>query len=363
MDYHEKAVLCRLHAIKGLGNASLWRIKKEFGSFRAFWTADKRILYNSFLRNELIDEIVSLRNSNPCKYLEYLDAQGIKIITVEEELYSPMLLNISNPPYILYCLGKTELMSKFALAIVGARNATPYGRKIARNFAGELSKRGIVIVSGMARGIDAEAHLGVLEAGGETIAVLGSGINIIYPRENREIFKKLIKKGLIISEFPLNTPPDSGNFPQRNRVISGMSHGVLIVEAKIRSGALITADLALEQGRDVFSVPGPITSKMSEGCHNLIKQGAKLTTCVEDILEEYSFVYKPQKAKNLSEEDLLLLDSDEILILQYMGYEPCHIDDLVNMIGLDVGNLSMILLQLELKGLIKAMPGNYYLRN
>lgn len=362
MDNLEKAILCKMHTVNGIGNASLWRIKREFGSFKEFWE-NNSLLNNSLFSNEIINQIMCLKKEDPVKYFEYLVSQDIKVITVEEDDYPHILRNIPNPPYLLYCRGKTDIMQNFAIAIVGARNATPYGKKVARNWARELARKEIVVVSGMARGVDTEAHLGVLEAGGKTVAVLGSGINIVYPRENEELFKRIAQNGVVVSEFPLNTPPEPGNFPRRNRIISGLSYGVLVVEAGIKSGALITADFALEQGRDVFAVPGPVTARASEGCNNLIKQGAKLTTCVEDILEEYSHVYGTKTEVNLSTEDFLLLDSDENLIIQCMGYEPCHIDDLINVTKLDIGRLSTILLQMEFKGLIRAMPGNYYLKN
>lgn len=363
MDKLEKAILCRLHTVKGLGNASLWKIKREFGSFKAFWNADYEIIASSIMSKEVINQIMVLKKEDPLQYFAYLERQGIKILTAEEEDYPVMLLNIPNPPYILYCRGQTGILQKFAIAVVGARSATPYGKKVARSLARELSSQGVVVVSGMARGIDTEAHLGALEETGETVAVLGSGINVVYPRENGEIFKRIAERGVVVSEFPLDTVPEPGNFPRRNRIISGLSYGVLVVEAGLKSGALITADFALEQGRDVFAVPGPITAKNSEGCNNLIKQGAKLTTCVEDILEEYSSVYNAKANSALSGNDFLLLDSEESLIIQCMGYEPCHIDELLAMSGMDVGKLSQVLLQMELKGLIKAMPGNYYLKN
>ncbi|SHG58803.1 DNA processing protein [Thermosyntropha lipolytica DSM 11003] len=363
MEKLEKAILCSLHTVKGLGHASLWKIKKEFGSFKAFWDADYKMVAGSFLSREVVDEIMMIKEKDPLRYFAYLNAQGINILTVEEEDYPFLLRNIPNPPYLLYYKGQVKLLTKFALAIVGARKATPYGKKIARSWARELSRQGVVVVSGMARGIDTEAHRGALEETGETVAVLGSGIDVIYPRENEEIFQRIIQQGVVISEFPLRTPPEPGNFPRRNRIISGLSYGVLVVEAGAKSGALITADFALEQGRDVFAVPGPVNASTSEGCNNLIKQGAKITTCVEDILEEYSGIYNVKAAASLKKDDFLLLDSEESLIIQCMGYEPCHIDELLAVSGMDIGKLSQVLLQMELKGLIKAMPGNYYVKN
>ena len=211
----------------------------------------------------------------------------------------------------------------------------------------------------MARGIDSEAHRGALEAG-KTIAILGSGLNVIYPPENRKLFEEIMASGLVISEFPLYTHPEPLNFPLRNRIISGLGRGVVVVEAKEKSGALITADFALEQGRDVFAVPGPINSKTSAGPNNLIKQGAILVTGIEDILEEYYDInYTPE---TLQQNRLLLLDDNEKLILKKLAHESLHFDELIQNCGLEIGTLSTALFKLEIEGIIKSLPGNYYVR-
>lgn len=363
MDIMEKAILCTLHSINGMGNKSLWKIPEYFGGFSNCFKADVSKLYSSFLENNIAEDIISIRNNaNPLKYLEKLNKDNINVICIQESSYPGILKNIDNPPYVLYYRGDIKYAEKFCLSIVGSRAATNYGKNTARKMAGEIAKQDIIIVSGMARGIDSEAHWGALDAGGNTIAVLGSGINFIYPPENRELYHRIIEGGTILSEFPVDTHPEPGNFPMRNRIISGLSRGVIVVEAKRKSGALITADFALEQGRDVFAIPGPIHSKTSEGTNNLIKQGAKLVSGIDDILDEYYDINTTKQYGKVYQNKLMLLDSNETLIIQYMGYEECHFDDLLEKSGLNIGRLSTILLKLEFEGILKSLPGNYYVR-
>lgn len=362
MERLEKANACFLHTINGLGNRSLWNIKNRFRSFANFITADNRELYSAGLAHETISEFMERRNKiNPLNCLDDLERRGIQAVCFEDDDYPELLKSIHNPPYIIYYSGAIHINRQFCLAMVGARRATVYGKKIAQRFSRELASQGIVVVSGMARGIDTEAHLGALDAGGYTIAVLGSGLDQIYPRENAKLYESIISHGLVLSEFPLHTPPEPGNFPMRNRLISGLSYGVVVVEAKIKSGALITADFALDQGRDVFAVPGPVDSLNSEGANNLIKQGAKLITGIEDILEEYE-CFRNTAPAQLKQEQLMLLDDNENTIIQYMGNQSVHFDDLLNGLGMEVGLLSTLLLKMELSGIVKSLPGNYYVK-
>lgn len=363
MNNLERASMCLLHSIKGLGNRNLWKIKENFSSFTDCLQGNKKQLNKCFKSFDMVEQIVSIREGcNPLDYLKSLTMQGISPVSIEDDSYPEMLRNISNPPFLLYCKGDIEVSRQVCLSLVGARAATFYGKNTARKLAQELGGKDIVVVSGMARGIDTEAHRGALDAGGKTIAVLGSGLNIIYPRENTRLFEQICSSGLVISEFPLDVQPEPGNFPMRNRIISGLSRGVIVVEAQRKSGALITADFALEQGRDVFAVPGPINSKNSEGTNNLIKQGAKLTSGIEDILEEYYDISEQEKEEKFFQEKLLLLDKNESLIIQCMGYEPLHFDELLVNTGLDIGEISTILLKLELEGILKSIPGNYYVK-
>ena len=360
MDRREKAILCTIHSIPGLGNRSLWKIMDSFGSFQKFFEADHKTLYaSSFLKPEIIDNLLEKRKSSPETLMEAYHSEGIEMVTWDESLYPHNLRNISNPPVILYYRGDIELTGQVCLAVVGSRAASVYGRNVARKLARELAEAGIVIVSGMARGIDSEAHQGALEAG-KTIAILGSALNVIYPPENRKLFQEIIVRGAVISEFPLHTHPEPLNFPLRNRIISGLSRGVVVVEGKEKSGALITADFALEQGRDVFAVPGPINSKTSAGPNNLIKQGAILITGIEDILEEYYDINRTPET--LKQDRLLLLDDNEKLVLELLAHESLHFDELIQGSGLEIGTISAILFKLEFEGIIKSLPGNYYVR-
>jgi len=361
MDNLEKAILCTLHSINGIGNKRLWKIKNTFGSFKACYEADINRLY-SCLPPDCVEIIKKKKSIDPLKYLEKITADGINIVSIEEDEYPRSLRTISNPPYLLYYKGSLEPAAGVCIAVVGSRTATPYGIDQSKILGRELARQGITVVSGMARGIDTGAHRGALNGKGKTLAVLGSGLNVIYPKENAKIFEEITMSGAVISEFPLDTRPEPGNFPMRNRIISGLSRGVVVVEAKQRSGALITADFALEQGRDVFAIPGPVSSKTSEGTNNLIKQGAKLISGIEDILEEYYDITPRTGPKNNDRDEPLALDRDERIIIQCMGYDPQHFDEIIANTKLDIGSLSTFLLKLEFKGIVKSLPGNYYVK-
>ncbi|QGT99152.1 hypothetical protein SYNTR_0559 [Candidatus Syntrophocurvum alkaliphilum] len=363
MDLFERSVLYFIHCINGVGNSTLWTIKKSFGSFTKFYESNSKLMYSSSIPNQIINEIINTRkNVDPLKNLENLFSEDIKIVCVVEDEYPESLQNIYNKPYMLYYRGDLKVLNQTAFAIVGARTATPYGRKVARQFGRDLSAQNISIVSGMARGIDAEAHWGALESGGKTVAILGSGIKIIYPKENVKLYEEITKKGVVLSEFVPTAQPKPGNFPQRNRIISGLSKGLLVVEAKEKSGALITVDFALEQGKDVFAVPGPITSNNSKGTNQLIKDGAKIVTQVDDVLEEYKDVSIVMNSPSFFQEKLKLLDNNENKIIQYIGYNPIHLDEVIKNVGLNIGEVSTIILKLELDGIIQALPGNYYVK-
>lgn len=360
MDYTEKVSLCALHAVKGVGNKSLFNLKNYFGSFERALAAGPNELQKVLLSPNLTDDIIKFR-SNIDIYMSFLVNEGIEVISIEEEAYPDKLRNVYNPPYLLYSKGDIRLLGQDSIAIVGARAATMYGQKVAFQFGQELALNNIVTISGLARGIDTRAHKGALDVDGPTIAVLGSGINVIYPKDNTDLYNKICEEGLVITEFPPNVPPEPGNFPRRNRIISGLSYGVVVVEAKTKSGALITADFALEQGRDVFAVPGPVTSKNSEGTNNLIKQGAKLVSTVGDILEEYPHLVS-KSLKKMEQAELLFFDEAEEKVLKLLDFEPVHFDIILNEISFNVGELSAVLLNLEFKGIVKSMPGNYYVK-
>ena len=363
MDRTEKEALCEIHALCGVGAATLWKAFHERGSFTQLYQANEADLYE-ILPPEAVNELIQRRRSRTSwDCLERIEAHGFQVVSVLDDNYPELLRTIHNPPFVIYCAGNLELWNSFCLAIVGSRNATHYGRTTARKLGEELAAYGVVVVSGMARGIDAEAHVGALNTG-TTIAVLGSGINVVYPRENQSLYERIRMQGLIISEFPMDSPPDSKHFPMRNRLISGLSRGVIVVEARERSGALITADLALEQGLDVMAVPGPITSKNSVGTNRLIQQGAKLVMDVEDIISEYPNFNWQLASPPIMVEGMLFAeeDSEEAEILQLIEVDGIHFDELLQRTSLDHGTLSSLLLKLELKGIVTSTPGNYYVR-
>jgi len=270
--------------------------------------------------------------------------------------YPALLLEIPDPPTLLYLRGNAALLQKRALAVVGSRNATPQGLQTAENFSKALAGQGLCIVSGLALGIDAAAHRGALAADGATIAIIGTGADRIYPARNRELALAISERGLIISEFPLGTPAIASNFPRRNRIISGLSCGVLVVEAAPESGSLITARLAGEQGREVFAIPGSIHSPVARGCHKLIKQGAKLVETAQDVLEELGQFAEPPDAGKLES------SAEESPLLEALGHDPCALDELAARTGLSADQLLTELLTLELAGQVAPLPGNRYQR-
>ena len=291
--------------------------------------------------------------------LKWLEQESNHLLTLADEDYPPQLLEIADPPPILYLKGRRELLGKPGLAVVGSRNATPSGLQNAEGFARNLSDAGFTIISGMALGIDAAAHRGGLAGGGSSIAVVGTGLDLIYPARNKALAHELAERGLLISEFALGTPALAKNFPRRNRIISGLSRGVLVVEAALASGSLITARQAGEQGREVFAIPGSIHSPFSKGCHQLIKQGAKLVDEANDILIELHWgSAKPASAA--AEINQTEAESDPLL--DAMGFDPVSIDNLLDRVKLPTDQLIARLTELELDGAIASMPGGKYQR-
>lgn len=361
MESYEKGALCLLHSIKGIGNRSLLRIAQQYGGYRNFLEAGLSSIYRCGLSTEIIEQIVMVRKTcDPLQYLHYINDMQIRVVTCEDQGYPSQLHTIADPPVVLYYRGDISCASKVCLAMVGARRASEYGRQVSREMSRMLGAHGVVVVSGLARGIDSEAHRGVMQGGGQTIAVLGSGVDVIYPPEHRKLYENIVQNGAVISEFPVHTGPQPGNFPRRNRIISGLSKGVIIIEARLKSGALITADFALEQGRDVFAVPGPIHSKTSEGTNSLIKQGASPCTGIEDILEEYPEIC--QVAAPAGEMQPIQLNQREHSLLQALETGKCHADELLRRSKMPAGELSTVLLKLELAGIVQSLPGNYYVK-
>ncbi len=296
--------------------------------------------------------------------IEICRKKGYFILTQEEQEYPAYLREIFDPPVVLYGAGRMEVIAGPSVSIVGARKASPYGISAAIRLAQELASRGIVVVSGLARGIDSAAHRGALK-GGKTVAVLGSGLENLYPRENRFLFEKTMEKGAVVSEFPLGASPLGFHFPIRNRIISGLSHALVVVEAARRSGSLISAQLALEQNREVMAVPGNITSELSQGANWLIKSGAKPVTCWEDVVEELPSPLREQiLSKEKQQEVPAVVNPRERGIFDLLETDSLtHIDDLVERSDFSVSEALSILLSLELKGLITQAPGKYFQRS
>lgn len=288
----------------------------------------------------------------------WLDDTANRVIALGDPRYPQAMLQIPDPPPVLYVKGRTDLLNAPALAIVGSRHATPQGAALAESFAATLSDAGLTIVSGLALGIDAAAHRGGLTGRSSSIAVVGTGLDVVYPARNRPLAHQLAASGALVSEFPLGTGPIAGNFPRRNRLISGVARGCLVIEAAAQSGSLITARLANEQGREVFAVPGSIHSPLSKGCHQLIKQGAKLVESAQDILEELNLPLQRQPDTAAASP----VDAQEEALLQHLGFDPCDIDTLVARSGLASDVVSALLTQLEIDGRIATMPGGKYQR-
>ncbi len=300
------------------------------------------------------EKILQIRKSG-CLESEYaaLQSQEITVITIFDEEYPQLLREISDPPLVLYLKGNPQVLKKKCFAVVGCRLASAYGLSCAEKFSYELGAYGFVIVSGLARGIDTAAHLGSLRTS-QTIAVLGCGLHQIYPSENASLAERIIQNGCLISEFPLNTKPLREHFPRRNRIISGLSHGILVVEAAQRSGSLITAHYAAEQGREVFAVPGPITSPQSQGVHQLLKEGAKLVENIEDILAEFGIF----DAKVHGESAVLSVQEESVLSI--LKEREKTIDDIMLESSLSVSDALECLFHLQEKHLVKELPGKWY---
>ena len=350
----ELASWVALHQIPGLGNEGLRRLLQTFTSPSLVFSAPIHAL-KQVVKPAVAHVIAQGMDETALTPVSaWLNDACNSIVTLADSDYPQLLLNITDPPLLLYVKGRRELLNCPALAIIGSRHATPQGLSNSESFAQAASMAGLCVVSGMALGIDAAAHRGGLSGRGSSIAVVGTGLDKVYPAANRKLAHQLAEEGALVSEFPLGTPPLAANFPRRNRIISGMSMGCLVVEASLQSGSLITARLALEQGREVFAIPGSIHAPQARGCHHLIKQGAKLVECMQDILEEFGYFSSGSKTVSDS--------MGEHPLLVHLGYDPTDLDSLSQRSGLTIDALSAILLQLELDGSVAVLPGGFYQR-
>jgi DNA processing protein len=342
----------RLSLAPGVGNTSLIRLLSAFGSPEGVLAAGRGAL-SAHLTSAQCEAL--LAETDPALHAAtaaWLAQPGHSLMTLADADYPKTLLEIADPPAVLYCNGRRALLSQPGLGIVGSRNATPQGERDAEAFALALSDAGLTIVSGLALGIDAAAHRGGLAGAGSSVAVVGTGLDRVYPARNKALAHQLADTGLIVSEFPLGTPPLPNHFPRRNRIISGLARGVLVVEAAPDSGSLITARVAAEQGREVFAIPGSIHTPLSRGCHALIKQGAKLVESAADILDELAWQQRltPPEPKSP--------DADPVL--NALDGAPSTLDTLAQRTGLTLDALSAKLLTLELDGRVAALPGGRY---
>lgn len=356
----------RLTLIPGVGGEARRLLLKTFGLPEAIFGATLGAL-RGVIDPALAERIIHQDDSVTAEIeaaLAWASVPGNHVLTLADQTYPQSLLTSADPPVLLYVKGRYDLLNRPGLAIVGSRNATPQGIANAEAFATSLAGAGLTIISGLALGIDAAAHRGALSANGEnlgsTVAVIGTGANRIYPARNRDLARRIAQDGAIVSEFPLDTPALAGNFPRRNRLIAGLGKGCLVVEAAARSGSLITARLAAEAGRDVFAIPGSIHSPLSKGCHQLIKQGAKLVESAQDVLEEIGWQtgVPPQTAGI----DGASADPAATTLLATLGHDPQDIDTLVSLSGLAPESLLAMLLQLELDGRVATLPGGRYQR-
>lgn len=342
----------------GLGAAALRAMLRHFGLPQAILQAPRSQL-GRFAPADALRALDSAEVQQAlARSLEWAAAPGHAVITLADEAYPRALLEIPDPPPLLYAAGRTELLSRPALAIVGSRNASAQGESNAESFARALSEAGLTIVSGLALGIDAAAHRGGLAGMGATIAVLGCGIDVVYPRRNAALAAEIARRGLVLSELAPGTAPAAQNFPRRNRLISGLAQGCLVVEAALASGSLITARAAADQGREVFALPGSIHSPLSKGCHALIKSGAKLVESAEDILAEL-VAFRPSGCASTVG---TATEPAPPGLLQHMGHDPVDVDSLCSRAGLSAEQVAAALLRLELDGAVASLPGGLYQR-
>ena len=338
-------------AIPGVGTATFNYLLKHFKTLKKFWEADAEAINKAKLDVRTKQSILEFRAKvDPKIYLETVYERGIKVFSVNDRDYPQNLRRISDAPPVLYVKGQILAADDLAIAVVGARYATVYGRQVTEKLVVDLVNAGLTIVSGMARGIDSFAHKAAMDAGGRTIAVLGSGVDLIYPPENKGLYEQIVKNGAVVSEFPLGFPSVPSNFPARNRIISGLSLGVLVTEAAVDSGSLITAGQAAEQGREVFAVPGPINSKMSAGANKLLKEGVHPVTEVLDVLDVLN-VERVQR--EIVQKRQVVGDKTEQKIIGVLDGETKHVDKIVIETGLPIDKVTAALSMMELRGLIK----------
>ncbi len=345
--------------VKGIGSVRIKELLDAFGDLSVAWNASEAELEAMGLPFRLIENLQQLKKSGQLEEVwQRIEDKGIQVLTWDDEAYPRRLREIEQSPPVLYMVGELRDEDRWAVAIVGTRRVTQYGRQVTREVATQLAEAGITVVSGLARGVDAVAHQAALQAGGRSIAILGCGVDIIYPPEHRQLAEAMIQHGALLSDYAPGTPPDAVNFPPRNRIISGISQAVLIVEAGERSGALITAAFAADQGREVFAVPGNIYAPQSKGTNNLIRQGAHLFCDVQDLIESLNLTLV---SEHRAAQKVLPANQDEARLFAVLSQEPLHVDDIRARTELPISLVASTLSIMELKGLVKQVGPMRYI--
>ncbi|HEX5838251.1 MAG TPA: DNA-processing protein DprA [Anaerolineales bacterium] len=354
----EKKYWVGFNLIKGIGAVRMQALLQHFGDLESAWKAAPVDLAGAGMGLKVIERIVQARTQVDLdKVWDRIESQGIKILTWMDDAYPQRLKEIEQPPPVLYIRGEYLPDDLFAVAIVGTRRVTPYGRQITEELSSYLAGHGITVISGLARGVDAIAHQTALKAGGRTISVLGSGVDKIYPPEHRQLAEQMMRNGAIVSDYAPGTPPDASNFPPRNRIISGLSLAIVVIEAGETSGALITAEFAAEQGREVFAVPGSILAPQSKGTNKLIQQGALPLLSVNDLIQALDLTRMgDQKAAR----KIIPADETEARVMTVLSAEPLHVDEIRNQTELPIEKVSAALALMELKGMVRQVGGMNY---
>jgi DNA processing protein len=344
--------------IKGIGAVRFQNLLKIFGDPQTAWHAPEDALRSTGLSQKIVDNLLSLRSQVDLEQIwDSIQAKGIQVLTWEDSEYPSRLKEIDQPPPVLYVRGRIQVEDEWAVAVVGTRRITNYGRQMTEELAACLAQNGVTVVSGLARGVDAVAHQAALNAGGRTLAVLGSGVDRIYPPEHRRMAESIIQQGAVISDYPPGSPPEASNFPPRNRIISGLSMAVIVIEAGETSGALITASFAAEQGRDVYAIPGNVRAPQSIGTNRLIQKGAFPLLEVKDLLENLNLT---QVAEYKAARTVLPADPTEAQLYEIIGLEPLHVDEIGEKSGMPIDRVSSTLALMELKGMVRHVGGMQY---
>lgn len=344
--------------VKGIGAARVRSLLAAFGDLETAWNASPQALRSAGLGPKLVEGLLKIRAEVSLeKVCERIEDLGIQALTWEDEGYPSRLKEIDQPPPVLYVRGKLLPEDEWAVAVVGTRRITAYGRQVAEEICGALARQGVTVVSGLARGVDAVAHSTALRCGGRTLAVLGNGVDHIYPPEHRQLGERIIAQGALVSDYAPGTPPDGANFPPRNRIISGLSQAVVVVEAGERSGALITAEFAVDQGRDVFAVPGNISAPQSRGTNKLIQQGARPLLDIGEVLDLLNLTMVNE---HRAVRKAVPSDATEAKLLSLLDSEPRHVDEIRDLAGLPIEQVSATLALMELKGMIRQVGGMQY---